>query len=109
MSGNPALDRQIMQAVQPQFNPMQAIQQMQRPMVQPVQNPVFGGSIPMNFGLPESSQVPAGYTPRLSAFKPNQAPIAPPPTQFNPLGAMFMSSVFGNQSGVSNPAPNSGD
>lgn len=79
MSGNPALDAQIMQAVQPRFNPMQAINQMQRPPVQmqpmqpmPVENPVFGGAIPMNFGLPMASQIPVGYTPRLAAFQPNQ-------------------------------------
>jgi hypothetical protein len=81
MSGNPALDRQIMQAVQPQFNPMQAIQQMQRQPVQmqPVQNPVFGGSIPMNFGLPQAAQIPTGYVPRLASFQPSQAPIPAPP------------------------------
>ena len=76
MSGNPQLDMQIAQAVQPQFNPMQAIQQMQRPAVQmPVQNPFFGGPIPMQFGLPQVNQIPMGYQPRLSDFRPSQDPI----------------------------------
>ena len=96
MSGNPALDRQIMQAVQPQFDPMQAIQQMQRPQAQPVQNPVFGGTIPMNFGLPQASQIPQGYTPKLAAFMPSQAPIQPVAPKFNPLEAMFMANMFGD-------------
>ena len=96
MSGNPMLDRQIMQAVQPQFDPMQAINQMQRQPMQQIENPVFGGTIPMNFGLPQASQIPAGYVPRLSAFTPSQAPIAPVNQGFNPLQAMFMSN-FSNQ------------
>lgn len=76
MSGNPQLDMQIARAVQPQFNPMQAIQQMQRPAVQmPVQNPFFGGPIPMQFGLPQVNQIPAGYQPRLSEFRPSQESI----------------------------------
>lgn len=72
MSGNAALDRQIAQAMIPQYNPMQAIQQMQRQpvQIQPIQNPIFGGSIPMNFGLPQQSQVPIGYQSPLSMFRP---------------------------------------
>lgn len=92
MSGNPQLDAQIIRAVQPQFDPMQAIQQMQRPAVQmPVQNPVFGGTIPMNFGLPQASQMPAGYVPRLAAFRPSQAPISDyaPVEPVNPFGSLF--------------------
>lgn len=72
MSGNAALDRQIAQAMIPQYNPMQAIQQMQRQpvQIQPIQNPIFGGSIPMNFGLPQQSQVPIGYQSPLASFRP---------------------------------------
>lgn len=75
MSGNPQLDMQIAQAVQPQFNPMQAIQQMQRPAVQPVQNPIFGGNvpIPMNFALPAVNQIPANYQPPQRQFQPGMA------------------------------------
>lgn len=61
MSGNPMLDAQIARAVQPQFNPMQAIQQMQRPAIQQVQNPIFGGQIPINFALPQVNQIPFNY------------------------------------------------
>jgi hypothetical protein len=65
MSGNPNLDAQIARAVMPQFDPMQAIQQMQRPAVQMPQNPFFGGQvpIPMDFGLPEASRIPDNYAP----------------------------------------------
>jgi hypothetical protein len=80
MSGNPQLDMQIARAVQPQFNMNQAIQQMQRPAVQmPVQNPIFGGAIPMDFGLPQAAQIPAGYTNPLMSFKP--APFTAQPSQ----------------------------
>jgi hypothetical protein len=61
MSGNQMLDAQIAQAVMPRFNPMQAMQQQQPRQdfsYQPVQNPFFGGSIPMNFGLPQVNQIP---------------------------------------------------
>ncbi len=34
------------------YDPFMAIAAMQRPTVQPVTNPVFGGIIPMNFGVP---------------------------------------------------------
>lgn len=72
MSGNAALDRQIAQAMIPQYNPMQAIQQMQRQpvQIQPIQNPIFGGNIPINFGLPQASQVPIGYQSPLASFRP---------------------------------------
>lgn len=52
------------------YDPMAAIAQMQRPPVQ-VQNPIFGGAIPMNFALPEASRIPAGYESALAGFKPN--------------------------------------
>jgi hypothetical protein len=77
MSGNPMLDRQIAAAVMPQFDVNQAIQQMQRPPVpMQVQNPIFGGTIPMDFGLPQASQIPAGFTPRAAQFRPG--PVAAP-------------------------------
>lgn len=83
MSGNAALDRQIAQAMMPQYNPMQAIQQMQRQpvQIQPIQNPIFGGSIPMNFGLPQQAQMPVGYQSPMAMYRPapftggRQAPI----------------------------------
>lgn len=72
MSGNAALDRQIAQAMMPQYNPMQAIQQMQRQpvQIQPIQNPIFGGNIPMNFGLPQQAQMPAGYQSPMAMYRP---------------------------------------
>jgi hypothetical protein len=77
MSGNPMLDRQIAAAVMPQFDMNQAIQQMQRPPVpMQVQNPIFGGTIPMDFGLPQASQIPAQFTPRAAQFRPG--PVAAP-------------------------------
>ena len=81
MSGNAALDQQIAQAMIPRYNPMQAIQQMQRQPVQQVQNPVFGGAIPMNFGLPQASQLPAQY----------QSPLA----QMLPIG--YQPALFGGR------------
>lgn len=112
MSGNPQLDAQIMQAVQPRYNPMQGIQQMQQMPMQnmqqmpvqnmPVQNPVFGGSIPMNFGLPQASQPPAGYVPKLASFQPSQAPIVPVAKPVNPLLAYALGPTgdFSNFSGI---------
>jgi len=82
MSGNPNLDAQIARAVMPQFDPMQAIQQMQRPAVQMPQNPIFGGQvpIPMDFGLPEASRIPAGFRAPAAQYRPgpfNPTPAAP--------------------------------
>ena len=51
------------------YNPFMAIQQMQRQPAQ-AQNPFFGGSIPMQFGLPQINQVPAGYVSPLAGFRP---------------------------------------
>ena len=100
MSGNPMLDAQIARAVQPQFNPMQAIQQMQRPAVQmPVQNPIFGGTIPMDFGIPQAAQIPAGYSNPLMNFQPSQQAIQPyraAPGVGNALANLFMGG-FNNQ------------
>jgi hypothetical protein len=52
---------QQMQQMQPQFDLSQAIMAMQRQPVQQVQNPIFGGAIPMDFGLPQASQIPADF------------------------------------------------
>jgi hypothetical protein len=51
------------------YNPFMAIQQMQRQPAQ-AQNPFFGGSIPMQFGLPQINQVPMGYVSPLAGFRP---------------------------------------
>lgn len=90
MSGNAALDQQIAQAMIPRYNPTQAIQGMQRQPLQipqwqgqtpqVVQNPIFGGAIPMDFGLPAGARIPAGY----------QMPVAnrpPPPSTYAPPAA----------------------
>lgn len=61
---------QMQQPMQQGYDPMAAIAQMQRPPAQ-VQNPIFGGAIPMNFALPEASRIPAGYESALAGFKPN--------------------------------------
>jgi hypothetical protein len=53
--------QQQMQQMQPQFDLSQAIAAMQRQPMQSVQNPFFGGAIPMNFGLPQASQIPADF------------------------------------------------
>jgi len=74
----PMMPQMPMQQVQPQFMPQpvmpqqqqqqqgpfnlsQAIMAMQRQPMPRVQNPFFGGAIPMNFGLPQASQIPAGF------------------------------------------------
>lgn len=46
------LTNQPGQFSQATYDPFMAIAAMQRPTVQPVTNPVFGGIIPMNFGVP---------------------------------------------------------
>ena len=74
----PMMPQMPMQQVQPQFMPQpvmpqqqqqqqgpfnlsQAIMAMQRQPMPRVQNPFFGGAIPINFGLPQASQIPAGF------------------------------------------------
>lgn len=52
---------QQMPQMQPQFDLSQAIMAMQRQPVQQVQNPIFGGAIPMDFGLPQASQIPTDF------------------------------------------------
>ena len=76
----PPMQRQqqppMMPQMQPQFDLSQAIMAMQRQPVQQVQNPIFGGAIPMNFGLPQASQIPADFVVR--QFTPgafNRAPV----------------------------------
>lgn len=51
----------MQQQMQPQFDLSQAILAMQRQPAQSVQNPFFGGAIPMDFGLPQASQIPADF------------------------------------------------
>jgi len=124
MSGNPVFDQQIadsvsaMQRQSPQQTPQmmgmpppqmaQSMFQMPTQIPQqatqqnfswqrPVLNPVFGGSIPMNFGLPEASQIPASFKPR--QFTPSQSPA---PAPVNTGGFSFggdMGYIPGNFSG----------
>jgi hypothetical protein len=49
--------------------------------MQQVQNPIFGGAIPMEFGLPQVNQIPAGYQSALAQYRPS--PFVREP-QFNP-------------------------
>lgn len=124
MSGNPVFDQQIaasvsaMQRQSPQQSQMMGMPppqmaqstfqlptQMQQAPQQnfswqrPVLNPVFGGSIPMNFGLPEASQIPASFKPR--QFTPSQT-ATPAPAPVNTGGFSFggdMGYIPGNFSG----------
>lgn len=68
-----------MQQMQPQFDLSQAIMAMQRQPMQSVQNPFFGGAIPMNFGLPQASQIPADFV--IRQFTPG--PFNRPQPTFN--------------------------
>lgn len=118
MSGNAAFDRQLAQAMIPRYNPSQALQQMQRQPVQiqpwqsRVQNPIFGGTIPMNFGLPPGAQLPAGYQspiaraanrpPPPSAYV---APAAPAPVA---TGSDWASTLGWNPGGYFNQGPGGG-
>ena len=131
MSGNQQLDSQLMaslqssmqqprqqplqpmqQSMQPMqqfgqqqsaYNPFDAIAQMQRqPMQQPVMNPFFGGQIPMNFGLPEASRIPADFQSALKNFERGTPP--PPPPVDNSMGTIFDSGnlIGGNFNGGNN-------
>jgi len=92
--------QQMQQSMQPMqqfgqqqstYNPFEAIAQMQRqPMQQPVMNPFFGGQIPMNFGLPEASRIPADFQSALQNFERG----TPPPPVDNYMGAIFDSGNF---------------
>ena len=67
---------QQMPQMQPQFDLSQAIMAMQRQPMPRVQNPIFGGAIPMKFGLPQASQIPADFV--IRQFTPgafNRAPV----------------------------------
>ena len=114
MRGNPILDRQIADSVQsfqqqqmPQQMPQQMAQMPQQPFRLPTQmpqmprqefsyqrpevnNPIFGGAIPMNFGLPSVNQIPADYVAR--QFKPSMTNPAPAVKQ----------SMFSNQGNQGN-------
>jgi hypothetical protein len=68
---------QQMPQMQPQFDLSQAIMAMQRQPVQQVQNPIFGGAIPMNFGLPQASQIPADF--QVRQFTPGKFNPKPKP------------------------------
>jgi hypothetical protein len=75
------------------YNPMMAIASMYRPPVQ-VQNPIFGGAIPMDFGLPQASRIPEGYTSRASQFRPGEV-TAPAPAPAPASGADVMAALTG--------------
>jgi len=85
------------------YNPFEAIAQMKRqPMQQPVMNPFFGGQIPMNFGLPEASRIPADFQSALQNFERGTPP--PPPPVDNSMSAVFDSGnlIGGNFNGGNN-------
>ena len=63
--------QQPMGMTQMGYNPMLAIAQMQRQPMPQVQNPIFGGAIPMDFGLPQASQIPVGYQSALAQYRPS--------------------------------------
>ena len=73
----PQVQAPQMQQARPQFDLSQAIMAMQRQPVQQVQNPIFGGAIPMNFGLPQASQIPADF--QVRQFTPGKFNPKPKP------------------------------
>jgi len=91
---------QQMPQMQPQFDLSQAIMAMQRQPVQQVQNPIFGGAIPMNFGLPQASQIPADF--QVRQFTPGKFNAKPKP-DYSSFSDQAMSggepyySGFGNE------------
>jgi hypothetical protein len=48
-------------APQSMYNPFAALESMQRQPIQSVQNPVFGGAIPIDFSLATVNQIPQGF------------------------------------------------
>lgn len=71
----PVMPQQQQQQQGP-FNLSQAIMAMQRQPMPQVQNPFFGGAIPMDFGLPQASQIPADFVVRQFTPGPfNRAPV----------------------------------
>ena len=73
----PQVQAPQMQQARPQFDLSQAIMAMQMQPVQQVQNPIFGGAIPMNFGLPQASQIPADF--QVRQFTPGKFNPKPKP------------------------------
>jgi hypothetical protein len=89
-----------MPQMQPQFDLSQAIMSMQRQPMQSVQNPFFGGAIPMDFGLPQASQIPAGF--QVRQFTPgvfNRAPMT-----YNPNFGNYDFGNGGGPAGANGPA-----
>ena len=90
----PMQPMQPMQQAQPQYDLMQAIASLQRQPAQAVQNPIFGGAIPINFNLPQVNQVPADF--QVRQFQPgafNQAPTTYE-QGFSPVNSV-MAGTFG--------------
>ena len=73
----PQVQAPQMQQARPQFDLSQAIMAMQRQPMQSVQNPFFGGAIPMDFGLPQASQIPADF--QVRQFTPGKFNAKPKP------------------------------
>ena len=91
---------QQMPQMQPQFDLSQAIMAMQRQPMQQVHNPIFGGAIPMNFNLPQASQIPADF--QVRQFTPGVFNAKPKP-DYSSVADQAMSgcepyySGFGNE------------
>lgn len=91
------MQMQQMPQMQPQFDLSQAIMAMQRQPMQSVQNPIFGGSIPMNFGLPQASQIPADF--QVRQFTPGKFNPEPKRSNFRLNDALDGGDVYGFQPG----------
>lgn len=98
------LTNQPGQFSQATYDPFMAIAAMQRPTVQPVTNPVFGGIIPMNFGVPtaynpygvkqynyDSPMYVAG-----SSYRPPVLPVAPvaPDVPYAPANVVYEGPTY---------------
>jgi hypothetical protein len=81
--------QQPMGMTQMGYNPMLAIQQMQRQPMPQVQNPIFGGAIPMDFGLPQVNQIPAGYQSALAQYRPSPFTQQQPQNSFMNQGGYY--------------------
>ena len=65
--------------------------------MQQVQNPIFGGAIPMDFGLPQASQIPAGF--QVRQFTPGEFNPAPKRTNSRFNGQQDGGDMYAYQAG----------
>lgn len=92
-----------MQQMQPQFDLSQAIMAMQRQPMQSVQNPFFGGAIPMDFGLPQASQIPADFV--IRQFTPGSFNRPQPTFDMNNQSNIYGDGGYGGFDGFVDAGP----